>query len=65
MKRTVTALAALYFVAMGIGITFPGIIPFNRIRPLIFGIPFVFAWVLVWVAGSLIVFYALYRVYER
>lgn len=32
-----------------IAITYPGITPFNRIRPLVLGLPFVFFWVALWV----------------
>ena len=65
MKRPINAWAAVFFVAMTVALTFPGIIPFNRIRPFVFGIPFVFAWVLGWVAASLVVFFALYRTYHK
>jgi len=50
---------------MAVAITFPGIRPFNTIQPYIFGIPFVFAWVLAWVGGSLVVFLFLYRAYHK
>lgn len=65
MKRWAPWLAILYFVAMALAVTFPGLALFNSIEPLIFGIPFAFAWVISWVAGSLIVFFFLYRVYVR
>lgn len=65
MKRWAPRLAIVYFVAMAVAVTFPGLAPFNSIRPFIFGVPFVFAWVLSWVVGSLIVFFILYRVYVR
>ncbi len=54
-------LASLYFVAMAVAVTFPGVIPFNRIRPFVFGVPFVLVWYLAWVTGALLVFLALYR----
>lgn len=65
MRRGAIWIAAVYFAAMAVAITFPGIRPFNTIRPLVFGIPFVFAWVLCWVAGSVIVFALLYRVFSK
>lgn len=65
MKRAAIILNILYFLAMTIAVTFPGIQPFNRVRPLVFGIPFVFAWVLGWVALSTLVFYVLYRTLHR
>ncbi len=61
MKRTAVTIAFVYFGAMAVFVTFPGIEPFNRIRPFIFGLPFVFAWVLAWVVGSVAVFYFLHH----
>ncbi len=65
MKRTAVVIAFAYFIAMAVAVTFPGIRPFNTIEPLIFGIPFVFAWVLSWVAGSMLIFFLLYRAYQK
>ncbi len=65
MKRGAVIVAFIYFITMGIAVTFPGITPFNTIRPLVLGIPFVFAWVLSWVAGSVLVFFVLYRAYHK
>ena len=65
MKRKAVWIAVAYFTAMAIAITFPGIRPFNTIQPLLFGIPFVFAWVLSWVAGSVVIFFILYRIYQK
>ncbi|MCZ6917351.1 MAG: DUF3311 domain-containing protein [Gemmatimonadetes bacterium] len=61
MKRTAVTIGFVYFAAMAVMVTFPGIQPFNRIRPFIFGLPFVFAWVLAWVVGSVAVFYLLHH----
>ncbi len=65
MKRISVVVAFVYFVAMAFAVTFPGIRPFNTIQPHIFGIPFVFAWVLSWVAGSMLVFFMLSRTYRK
>ena len=65
MKRSAVWIAMVYFTAMAIAITFPGIRPFNTIQPLIFGIPFVFAWVLSCVAGAMWIFLILYRTYHK
>jgi len=45
-----------FFIAYAIVLTFPGVLPFNRIRPLVFGLPFSFAWVVLWVVLSFGVF---------
>ena len=65
MKRAAVVIAFTYFITMGIAVTFPGIRPFNTIEPFVFGIPFVFAWTLSWVAGSVLVFFLLYRAYNE
>lgn len=36
---------ALYLLALG----WPAVIPFNRVRPFVLGLPFVFFWVALWV----------------
>ena len=65
LKRTAMWVAIVYFVAMAIALTFPGIIPFNTIRPFIFGVPFVFAWYIAWLLGALCVFGFLDKVFRE
>lgn len=65
MKRAATWIAIVYFIAMAIALTFPGIMPFNTIRPFILGIPFVFAWYIFWILGALSVFVFLDRVFRE
>lgn len=40
-RRLVLVLLGLY----ALGVTWPGIVPFNRIEPLMFGLPFVLFWI--------------------
>lgn len=54
-----------FFVLYMIFLTFPGMVPFNRIYPLVFGLPFSFFWVALWVALSGVVLLLLYRVEAR
>ncbi len=65
MKRFATWFSICYFVAMTIALTFPGVAPFNTIHPLVLGIPFVFAWYLLWILGALTVFGFLYWVFNE
>jgi hypothetical protein len=65
LKRTAAWIAILYFIAMAVALTFPGIIPFNTIRPFVFGIPFVFAWYIAWLLGALCVFGFLDKVFRE
>lgn len=41
----VLVLLVLYVLAL----TWPGIEPFNRIKPLVLGLPFVLFWICVWI----------------
>jgi hypothetical protein len=61
VKRVSVIVAITYFIMMAVAVTFPGLSLFNTVRPFVLGIPFVFAWILTWVAGSAAVFYFLYR----
>lgn len=65
MKRALRAATALYFLAMAVAVTYPGVVPFNHARPFVLGLPFSFAWPVAWVVGAGIVWYLLYRVEER
>lgn len=65
MRTAVRIFAAVYFVLMAIAVTFPGVRPFNTIRPMILGLPFSFAWVVGWVIGAGVVFYLVYLVENR
>ena len=65
MKKTARIVTYVYFGTMATVLTFPGIQPFNRIEPTVFGLPFVFAWVLGWVAGAVGVFWFLYHAYQQ
>lgn len=65
MKRTAAWIAIIYFIAMAVALTFPGIAPFNTVRPFVLGIPFVFAWFILWILGALCVFGFLDKVYRE
>lgn len=54
-----------YFLLMLVFTTWPGAVPFSRIRPLVLGLPFSFAWVAAWILGSVFVLVALDRVEKR
>ena len=63
--RTARALAVAYFVLAMVAVTWPGLVPFARIEPLIFGLPFSMAWIAAWISGSVVVLYLLDRVERR
>jgi len=60
--KTARVLASTYFVLALIFVTWPGMVPFARVEPLILGLPFSMAWIAAWVAGSVVVLYLLDRV---
>jgi hypothetical protein len=44
--------AVLLFLLFVVAVTWPGMVPFNRIEPLILGLPFSMAWIAFWVVLS-------------
>jgi hypothetical protein len=64
-SRAAKWIAIVYFIAMAVAVTFPGIVPFNRVRPFVLGVPFVFAWFLAWIVGALFVLLYLHRTSAR
>ncbi len=54
-QRVVHALAIIYFLAMLVAVTYPGYVPFNRIRPFVLGIPLSLFWQLIWISGAVVV----------
>ncbi len=63
--RTARALAGVYHLAMLYFVTWPGILPFARAEPLLFGLPFTMAWIAAWITGSVLVLASLDRVEKR
>ena len=54
--------AVIFFLLFVLAVTWPGMIPANRIEPLILGLPFSMAWIALWVALSFLVLLAVDRV---
>lgn len=52
--------AVVFFILYLLALSAPGYMPFNRIRPFVFGIPLSFAWVILWVILGWIVLIGLY-----
>lgn len=59
------ALAGVYFTLMLIFVTWPGLVPFARVRPLVLGLPFSMAWIAAWIAGGVVVLAVVDRVESR
>ncbi len=60
-RRAARTLALIFFAAYTLALTYPGFVPFNRIRPFVLGLPFSFFWVVLWVAASLLVLWILHH----
>ena len=63
--ETARRLTVAYFLAATVAVTWPGIVPFARVRPLVLGLPFAMAWIAGWIAGSVVVLFLLDRVERR
>lgn len=50
--RAVRGAAALFFLLYTVGVTWPGAVPLNRIRPFVLGLPLSLAWVALWLVLS-------------
>jgi hypothetical protein len=63
--RTARVLAAGFFVVFLLAVTWPGMLPFNRVRPLVLGLPFSMAWVALWVVLAGLVLWLVHAVEKR
>jgi hypothetical protein len=63
--RSVRVFATIFFILFVLAVTWPGMIPFNRIEPLVFGLPFSMFWPACWVFGSFLVLVLVDRVEDR
>ena len=45
-------LTTVFFGLFVVAVTWPGMVPFNRIEPLILGLPFSMVWIAGWVLAS-------------
>ena len=56
---------AIFFVLFVLAVTWPGMLPFNRIQPLVLGLPFSMFWIALWVFCSFLVLLIVDRVEGR
>lgn len=57
--RAARLLAGGFLAAFLLAVTWPGYVPFNRIRPLVLGLPFSLFWLAAWIAGACVVLWIL------
>ena len=53
-KRLVRTAFAAFLLSNAVAVTCPGVVPFNRIRPFVLGLPFIFFWVVLLIILALI-----------
>ena len=63
--KTARILAAAYHILMLYFVTWPGLLPFAKVEPLVFGLPFTMAWIAAWISGSGVVLILLDTVEKR
>lgn len=63
--RMARGLMTGFFVLFALAVMWPGYVPFNRIRPLVLGLPFSMVWVGLWVLAAALVLWGLDRVEAR
>lgn len=54
-QRAVRVLFGAFLLFNALAFTFPAVLPFNRIRPFVFGLPFVFFWFALWIVIGFVV----------
>lgn len=60
--RYARTLAFVFLAAYAVAVTWPGMVPFNRIRPLILGLPFSMVWIAIWIVAGCLVLWMLHSV---
>lgn len=57
--RQVRIAVFLFFILYAVAVTWPGAVPFNRVRPFVFGLPFSMAWAALWIVMGCLVLWGL------
>lgn len=63
--RTVRWLTAAYMAAFFIAVTWPGFLLFNRVTPIVFGLPFNLFAIALFITFAMVVLFLLYRSEQR
>jgi hypothetical protein len=64
IRRLVPWGAAGFFLLFTVAVTWPGMIPFNRVEPMVLGLPFNMVWIALWVVLSFVVLVLVDRLHE-
>jgi hypothetical protein len=60
--RFARTLAFVFLAAYAVAVTWPGIGPFNRVFPLVLGLPFNMVWIAGWISAGCLVLWMVDRV---
>ena len=52
---TVRRIVAGFFLLNTVAVVWPVLVPFNRVRPLVFGLPFSMVWLAGWLVATVVV----------
>ena len=63
--RRVRRFVVAFFLVMTVAVTWPGMVPFNRIRPLVLGLPLSLVWPALWIVAGCAVLFVLEWAWER
>ena len=63
--RLLTRLTLGYVILFAIAVTWPGMVPFNRVEPFVLGLPFNLVWVACWVVLGFVLLVLLDRAVTR
>jgi hypothetical protein len=63
--RAARWLLAVYLAACAVALTWPGVVPFNRVHPLVLGLPLPLAWSTFWLVLGFVVFVVVHRALGR
>ncbi len=64
-RRNARILGVVFFLANVVAVTWPGLVPFNRVRPFVLGMPFVMVWLTGWIVAAMVVLLVIDRAEQR
>lgn len=63
--RRVRRVVVVFFLLYTVAVTWPGMVPFNRIRPLVLGLPLSLVWPALWIVAGCALLFLLEWAWER
>lgn len=63
--RRIRRVVVVFFLLYTVAVTWPGMVPFNRIRPLVLGLPLSLVWPALWIVAGCALLFLLEWAWER